>query len=49
MRNILIGIVIGLVLATFVPKAANFARYGFDTSRDLAGAAVQHTGKAARP
>lgn len=49
MRNIAIGVLIGLVLATFAPRAAQLARNGFDTGRDLAGAAVQHTGEAARP
>ena len=49
MRNIAIGIIIGLILATFAPRVADLARTGFDTGRDLAGAAVEHTGKAARP
>ena len=49
MRNLFIGRFIGLVLATFAPRVADLARTGFDTSRDLAGAAVQHTGEAARP
>lgn len=49
MRNFLIGLVSGLILATFAPKLADFARSGFDSGRELAGSAVEHTGKAARP
>lgn len=49
MRNFIIGLVAGLVLATFAPKLADFARYGFDTAREHAGSAVESTGNAARP
>jgi hypothetical protein len=49
MRNFLIGLFTGLVLATFAPRLADFARSGFDSGRELAGSAVQHTGQAARP
>lgn len=49
MRNFLIGLIAGLILATFTPRLADFARYGFDSGRELAGSAVQETGKAARP
>ncbi len=49
MRNFLIGLFAGLVLATFAPHVAGFARSGFDSGRELAGSVVQHTGQAARP
>lgn len=49
MRNFIIGLVAGLILATFAPRVADFARFGFDSGRELAGSAVQSTGKAARP
>lgn len=49
MRNFLIGLVAGLILATFAPKLADFARTGFDSGRELAGSAVESTGHAARP
>ncbi len=49
MRNFLIGLFVGLVLATFAPKLADFARSGFDSGRELAGSAIESTGHAARP
>ncbi len=49
MRNFLIGLFAGLVLATFSPKIAESARSGFDSGRELAGSAVQNTAHAARP
>jgi hypothetical protein len=49
MRNFLIGLVAGLVLATFTPWLADFARFGFDSGRELAGSVVEKGGKAARP
>lgn len=49
MRNLIFGFVAGLIVASYAPDFAGMARTGFDTARDLAGAAVQHTGEAARP
>ena len=49
MRNFIIGLVAGLILATFAPRLADFARYGFDTTREAAGSAIEQTGNAARP
>lgn len=55
MRNFLIGLIAGLVLATFAPRLADFARTGFEKGREylmefeLAESAVETTGHAARP
>lgn len=49
MRNFIIGLVAGLILATFAPRLADFARYGFDSGREIAGATIQGAGQAARP
>jgi hypothetical protein len=49
MRNFILGVLAGLVLATFAPRVADFARFGFDSGRELAGSAVEKTGNAARP
>lgn len=49
MRNFILGLLAGLILATFAPRLADFARYGFDSGRELAGSAVEKTGNAARP
>ena len=49
MRNFFIGLLTGLVLATFAPKLAEFSRLGFDSGRELAGSVVEKAGEAARP
>ena len=49
MRNFFIGLVAGLVIATFAPGIARVARNGFDLTRELAGSAIQATAHAARP
>ncbi|KKN32083.1 hypothetical protein LCGC14_0817380 [marine sediment metagenome] len=49
MRNFLIGLFMGLVLATFAPGLAESARSGFDSGRELAGSAIESTGHTARP
>lgn len=49
MRNFILGVLAGLILATFAPRVADFARFGFDSGRELAGSAVEKGGNAARP
>ncbi len=41
MRNIFIGIFIGLVVATFAPKLADLSRNLFDAGRDLGGEVIE--------
>lgn len=45
MRNIIIGIFIGLVVATFAPKVADLSRDLFDAGRNLGGEVVEKVGE----
>lgn len=45
MRNIIFGIFIGLVVATFAPKVADLSRDLFDAGRSLGGEVVEAVGE----
>lgn len=49
MKRLLIGFLAGLIVATFAPRLASFARQGFDAGRELSGTAVEWIGETARP
>lgn len=49
MCKFLLGLIAGLILATYAPRIADFARSGFDSGRELAGSAAEQTAKIARP
>ena len=48
MGKFLLGLTAGLILATFAPHFADFARSGFDSARVLAESAVQYTQEVAQ-
>lgn len=48
-KGLLVGFIAGLIFATFAPSVANFARNGFDVTRDLSGRVIQGTGTVVRP
>lgn len=43
MCKFLLGLIAGLILATYAPQLADFARSGFDSGRELAASAVEQT------
>ena len=47
MWKLLIGIFIGLVVATFAPKVADLSRDLFDAGRNLGGEVVEKVGEVA--
>ena len=47
MGKFLIGVFVGLVVATFAPKVADLSRDFFDAGRNLGGEVVETVGEAA--